>query len=106
MFRAVPRQLPYRLELLERHPRGSQAFIPLHSDPFLVIVATDQGGVPGEPQAFITGPGQAINIHRAVWHGVLTPLGKNGLFAVLDWIGDAANLEEYQLPDPPIICSA
>ena len=63
--------------------------------PFLVIVAPDDNGKPGIPQAFITSPGQAINLHRGVWHGVLTPLHAPGLFAVVDRIGGGANLQEH-----------
>ncbi|MGR3289787.1 MAG: ureidoglycolate lyase [Paracoccaceae bacterium] len=86
---------PIKIELVERHPDGSQAFIPMSENPFLVVVATDNSGVPGEPQAFITAPGQAINFHRGIWHGVLSPLSEPGLFAVVDRIGDTPNLEEY-----------
>ncbi|WGH79982.1 ureidoglycolate lyase [Jannaschia ovalis] len=100
IFDAAPRSLPYRLDLLERHPEGSQAFVPMHSAEWLVIVAPDAGGVPGDPRAFRAAPGQAINFHRGTWHGVLTPLHAPGLFAVIDRIGSGANLEEYRL-DPP-----
>lgn len=47
VFRAEPRALPLRLEMVERHPLGSQAFIPMSLDPFLVVVAPDDGGTPG-----------------------------------------------------------
>lgn len=104
LFNAEPRSLPYTLDLLERHPDGSQCFVPMTEHPFLVIVAPDDGGSPGEPIAFLTSPGQAINFHRGTWHGVLTPLYAPGLFAVIDRIGDGANLEEAPL-DPPYIVS-
>lgn len=100
IFRAVLRDLPLRLEMMERHPEGSQAFIPMSADPFLVCVAPDYDGAPGEPIAFLTEPGQAVNYHRNVWHGVLTPLTGGGLFAVVDWIGAAANLQEHWFSDP------
>lgn len=100
LFKAEPRALPYRLTLLERHPLGSQAFIPMAPEPFLVIVAPDAGGKPGAPRAFLTAPGQAINFLRGTWHGVLTPLAPPGLFAVIDRIGEGVNLEEYRLADP------
>lgn len=102
IFNAEPRALPYTCDLLERHPEGSQAFIPMSQHPFLVIVAEDDAG-PVRPRAFLTSPGQAINFHRNVWHGVLTPLHDPGLFAVVDRIGDTANLEEYPLPNPIIV---
>ncbi|CRL10412.1 MAG: ureidoglycolate lyase [Phaeobacter italicus] len=95
LFRAEPRHLPLSLEMVERHPEGSQAFIPMSEHGFLVIVAPDDAGKPGQPLAFETAPGQAINFHRGTWHGVLTPLHAPGLFAVVDRIGDGANLEEH-----------
>ncbi len=103
VFRAEPRSLPYRLEMVERHPLGSQAFLPMSLDPFLVIVAEGQDPVPGLIRAFLTAPGQGVNLLRNVWHGVCTPLRSPGLFAVVDRIGEGANLEEFWLPEPRIV---
>ena len=100
IFRAEPRALPYALDMFERHPEGSQAFISMSEHPFLVIVAPDAGGVPGAPRAFVAGPGQGVNYLRGVWHGVLAPLHTPGLFAVIDRIGPGANLEEHWLDAP------
>lgn len=99
VFKAQARNLPLKLDLLERHPQGSQAFIPMSQQSFLVVVAPDVGGRPGEPQAFVTSPGQGINFHRGTWHGVLTPLSDPGLFAVVDRIGTGPNLEEFWFED-------
>lgn len=95
LFDAKPRAMPYEFNLVERHPEGSQAFIPMSFVEFLVIVAPDENGTPGTPLGFITKPGQGINFHRNTWHGVLTPLHAPGLFAVVDRIGGGANLEEF-----------
>jgi len=100
VFDAAPRKLPYDFDLVERHPLGSQAFLPMTQAPFLVIVAPDLSGTPGTPRAFLTNGGQGINLHRGTWHGVLTPLHAPGLFTVLDRIGDGANLEEYRYAQP------
>lgn len=100
LFDAQPRQLPYVLEMMERHPDGSQAFIPMNSASFLVIVAPDAGGAPGQPCAFLTAPGQGINLLRNTWHGVLTPLSVPGLFAVVDRIGQGPNLQEHWFGTP------
>ncbi|MBO9396106.1 ureidoglycolate lyase [Shimia sp. R9_2] len=100
LFNATPRTLPYTLDMVERHPDGSQAFIPMTEHAFLVIVAKDLGGIPDVPQAFLAAPGQGINFHRNIWHGVLTPLSAPGLFAVVDRIGDTANLEEFWFDTP------
>jgi ureidoglycolate lyase len=103
IFDAQPRSLPYTLELVERHPEGSQAFIPMTAHPFLVIVASDTDGQPTAVRAFGTEPGQGINILRNTWHGVLTPLANPGLFTVIDRIGTTPNLEEFRLVIPLII---
>ena len=103
IFNAEVRTLPYDLSLVERHPLGSQAFIPMAMVPFLVIVAPDENGRPGTPRAFMTQAGQGINFHRGTWHGVLTPLHEPGLFAVVDRIGDGANLEEFFFVQPYVV---
>jgi ureidoglycolate lyase len=106
LFRSEARRLPYRLEMVERHPLGSQAFLPMTPDPFLVIVAPDADGAPGRPLAFRTAPGQGINVARNIWHGVLTPLAEPGLFAVIDRIGPGDNLEEHWFETPVLVRDA
>ena len=98
IFAATPRSLPHAFDLVERHPEGSQAFIPMSQQPFLVIVASDLDGKPGKPRAFLTNGAQGINLHRGTWHGVLTPLSAPGLFAAVDRIGTTPNLEEFRYP--------
>ncbi len=100
LFNAQLRVLPYMLDMVERHPAGSQAFVPMSVGPFLVVVAPDKDGVPGTPLAFVTAPGQGINLHRNIWHGVLAPLKGTGVFSVIDRIGDGENLEEHWFKVP------
>ncbi|WP_226780919.1 ureidoglycolate lyase [Oceaniglobus trochenteri] len=100
IFDAAPRSLPHTLDMVERHPDGCQTFVPMHQNPWLVIVAPDEGGRPGTPRAFIAQPGQGVNYHRNIWHGVLCPLHAPGLFAVVDRIGKGPNLEEFFFDDP------
>jgi len=95
VFNAEARSLPFKLEMMERHPEGSQAFIPMHQYPYLIIVSHDKNGVPDTPISFISKPGQGINIFKNTWHGVLCPLHAPGLFAVIDRIGEGPNLEEH-----------
>lgn len=87
--------LPFTFTLVERHPLGSQAFYPLSAAPFLVVVAPDENGTPGTPRAFLTGPGQGVNIAINTWHGVLTPIGPDADFLCVDRGGEGRNLEEY-----------
>jgi len=95
LFDAEPRTLPLTLEMVERHPLGSQCFIPMSMSAFLVVVANDVSGKPDIPLAFCTRPGQAINFLVGTWHGVLTPLEAPGLFAVVDRVGEGENLQEH-----------
>ena len=97
IFDATPRSLPYEFDLIERHPDGSQAFLPMTEHPFLVIVSD---GPEATPRAFVTDGTQGINLHRGTWHGVLTPLHAPGRFAVVDRIGATPNLEEHRFAAP------
>ena len=103
IFKSEIRTLPCELDMVERHLEGSQAFIPMGNQPFMIVVAEDQNGIPVNPQAFIAAKGEAINFHRGTWHGVLTPLHEPGLFAVIDRIGAGKNLEEYHFKTPYLI---
>ncbi|MEE9320453.1 MAG: ureidoglycolate lyase [Granulosicoccus sp.] len=100
VFKGEPYELPLTLDLMERHPLGSQAFLPLSEEPFLIIVADDDCGRPSKPRAFVSRAGQGVNYRRNTWHGVLTPLTQVALFAVVDRIGSGENLEEHTIADP------
>ena len=100
LFDGTPYALPHVLDLVERHPLGSQAFLPMSVEPFLVIVAEDDDGRPVRPRAWITDGRQGVNYHRGTWHGVLTPLSRPALFTVVDRIGPGTNLEEVTLEPP------
>lgn len=106
IFKSELATLPLTLSMMERHPDGSQAFVPLSMDPFLIVVAPDVAGTPGRPRAFMTAPGQGVGLLRGTWHGVLTPLSGPGLFAVVDRIGTGPNLEEHWLAEPWTIVRA
>lgn len=103
LLRGEPYPLPLELKMVERHPLGSQAFIPLTANPFLVVAAPETENGPGEPLAFRTNPGQGVNIGRNVWHGILTPLDGLSDFVVVDRGGEGVNLEEHYYADPFLI---
>lgn len=103
LFDAKPYQTPVLLTSVERHPLGSQAFLPTNHDPYLVIVAGDAGGTPVDPQVFITSGYQGVNYHRNTWHAVLTPIVRQSLFVVVDYIGERENLQEYKFATPYLI---
>ncbi|MCP1560611.1 UNVERIFIED_ORG: ureidoglycolate lyase [Methylobacterium sp. SuP10 SLI 274] len=103
---AEPYTLPLSLSLVERHPLGAQAFIPLNAAPFLVVVCPDEGGRPGRPRAFLTAPSQGVCYALGTWHGVLTPLERPQDFWVIDRGGPGVNLEEHPFDEPWIIAHA
>jgi len=99
LFRGQPYSLPLALNLVERHPLGSQAFYPLSQNPWLVITAEDDNGTPARLRAFRPSPGQGVNIAINTWHGVLTPLEVEADFLVVDRGGDGNNLEEHHFTE-------
>lgn len=102
IFKATPRDFPMRLVMLERHPLGSQAFIPMSSQPFLVVVAP-AGDAPEVQRlrCFLAAPGQGVNYARGTWHHPLIALHAPSDFLVLDRAGakEDANCDEYPLTD-------
>ena len=98
IFAPAPQPIPCRVELVERHPLGSQAFMPLTRDPFLVVVCADADGAPVEPRAFVTNGAQGVSYRANVWHAPLIALADGADFLVVDRDGEGANLEEWILP--------
>lgn len=86
VFRSLPQKLPLKLQLLERHPHSTQAFLPMKVSRFLVCVApTAMDGGPDVAglRAFVCGPGQGINYARGVWHHPIVALDEVAEFAML-----------------------
>ena len=78
-------ELPYRFSMVERHPLGSQAFVPLAAFPFIVVVARAGDDVTAaDLRAFVTDGEQGINYHRGVWHMPLIALQEGQSFLVVD----------------------
>ena len=100
IFRGQPRELPFAIRMMERHPLGSQAFIPTGPHLWLVVVAP--AGEPPKPSdlhAFIAGAGQGVNYHRGVWHHPLIALEAVSDFVVVDRGGEGKNCDEYWFPE-------
>jgi ureidoglycolate lyase len=98
IFRAQPVAWPLKIEKLERHPLGSQAFYPLERRPYLVVVAAP-GDAPDEiiPRAFLASGRQGVNYHPGVWHHPLLALDVESEFLVIDRGGPGQNCEEITL---------
>ncbi len=99
IFRGQSFAAPINVVMMERHPFGSQAFIPLNGRSFLVVVAEDVEGKPARPRAFLARGDQGVNYWRNVWHHPLVSLEQTSDFLIVDRAGNENNLEEYFLPD-------
>lgn len=98
IFRGQPRALPFRVEMMERHPLGSQAFIPLSGRPYLVVVAP--AGAPPVAEhlrVFLARADQGVNYRTGVWHHPLLALDAVCDFLVVDRSGPGHNCDEVQL---------
>lgn len=102
----VVSELPYDISLLERHPKGSQAFIPLGGEPFVVVVtpAADTPDV-GALQAFRVDGTQGINMHRGVWHIPLIGFRKGQSFMIVDYKG-GRNCDTFALDEAVTLTGA
>ena len=103
LFRARPHVLPLQLARVERHPLGSQAFMPLGPHPYLVVVSL--AGPPPEPaqlRCFLAAPGQGVNYARGTWHHPLLALEATCDFLVVDRGGPPlpGNCDEHALESP------
>ena len=97
IFRSQPVSLPFTVAVLERHPLGSQAFMPLSGFPYLVVVAPPGKLDMQNLKVFLAGPGQGVNYHRGTWHHYNLALQGQSDFLVVDGAG-AGNFDEIRLP--------
>lgn len=98
IFVSQPITLPLALTFLERHPQGSQAFMPLHQERFIVVVAPPGEHInPDEVRAFVTDGRQGVNYRAGTWHAIQSVLEREGEFLVVDRGGDGNNCEEFPL---------
>lgn len=101
LFLGQPRPLPVEIKLMERHPLGSQIFIPLQDRPWLVLVAADARDVTSY-RAFTATGRQGVNYARNVWHHPLLVLDADSRFLIVDRKGPGNNLEEVWLDGTPL----
>tara|TARA_R110002020_G_scaffold24692_18_gene80964 strand:- start:1354 stop:1842 length:489 start_codon:yes stop_codon:yes gene_type:complete len=98
IFVSQPITLPLELTFLERHPQGSQAFMPLHQERFIVVVAPPGEHInPSDVRAFVTDGRQGVNYRAGTWHAIQSVLEREGEFLVVDRGGDGNNCDEFPL---------
>jgi ureidoglycolate lyase len=103
IFRGQPRRFPFQVTTMERHPLGSQAFIPLSRNPYLIVVSPRGDFRPEVLRAFLAPSGQGVNYGKGIWHHALIALYEVSDFIVIDRGGAGGNCDEMQLPLPFII---
>ncbi len=96
----TPTGLPLRVDLVERHPLGSQAFVPLGRCRMVIVVAPPGESVdPGDLRAFVTNGKQGINYHRGTWHMPLIAFDAGQEFLIVDRGGSEPNCEQQMLDE-------
>ena len=98
IFRSKPLTPPV-LKVFERHPLGSQAFVPLQGRPYLVAVAPRGNFEVGRVRLFRASPTQGVNYARGTWHHFLLALEAESDFLVVDREGPGENLDEITLAE-------
>ena len=92
IFSAKKRSFPMRIDMMEKHPLGSQAFIPMKETTFLVFVAPKEEKLDlNKIEAFIIPPGIGVNYNPGTWHFPLIST-EDMNFLVVDRKGSGDNL--------------
>lgn len=98
IFRGQARSLPIAITMMERHPRASQAFIPLGNEPYLVVVAKPESKpTVNDLEVFYCNSNQGVNYAKNVWHHPLLALNQTSDFLVIDRSGPGDNCDIVQL---------
>ena len=103
IFSALKRNFPMKIDMMEKHPLGSQAFIPMKETTFLAFVAPN-GEKPdlNKIESFIIPPGIGINYNPGTWHFPLIST-EDMNFLVVDRKGSGDNLVIENLEDKNVI---
>lgn len=104
IFRGQPRSLPFRVEMMERHPLASQAFVPMSGRPYLVVVALPNVRPDADNlRVFLARGDQGVNYAAGVWHHPLMALDDVCDFLVVDRAGPGHNCDEVTLEHSAVI---
>ena len=103
IFSALKRTFPMNIDMMEQHPLGSQAFIPMKETTFLSFVAPN-GEKPDldKIEAFIIPPGLGVNYKTGTWHFPLIAT-EDMNFLVVDRKGSGDNLKVQKLEENQVI---
>lgn len=106
IFRSTPLAQPIAIKMMERHPKGSQAFIPMSAKPYLVVVAPKGDFDINKLQVFIAQSNQGVNYHKGTWHHFCLALGGESDFLVIDRGGKGDNCDVITLDGSLVIATS
>lgn len=96
IFRANRLEYPLEIKMLERHPQGSQAFVPMQRQRFLIVVAPATESPDAEQiRAFISNGDQGVNYATGVWHHPILALEDSSNYLIVDRKGEGNNCDEH-----------
>ncbi|MGB5164097.1 MAG: ureidoglycolate lyase [Woeseiaceae bacterium] len=100
----VATSMPYRVDMVERHPLGSQAFVPLQRCRMLLLVAPPGESVEAsELRAFVSNGRQGINYRRGTWHMPLIAFDEGNEFLIVDRAMGEPNCDMHDLAEPVLL---
>jgi ureidoglycolate lyase len=106
IFRSTPLAQPIAIKMMERHPHGSQAFIPMGDNPYLVVVAPAGELDVEKIEVFIAKSNQGVNYHKGTWHHFCLALGSESDFLVVDRGGEGDNCDVVELDGRLVIAQS
>ena len=104
-YARITTTMPVSISMVERHPLGSQAFIPFSSLPMVVVVAqeTDDPIKPQDLTAFVSNGKQGINCRPGVWHMPLIAFEEGQQWIIIDREGPGDNCDEFYFENDEIV---
>lgn len=100
----VATSLPYRVDVVERHPLGSQAFLPLQTCRLLLVVAPPDADADARLfRAFVSNGRQGVNYRRGTWHMPLIAFRNGDQFLIVDRAAGEPNCETHTLDEPILV---
>ena len=106
IFRSTPLVQPIAIKMMERHPHGSQAFIPMGENPYLVVVAPAGEFDESAIEIFIATSNQGVNYHKGTWHHFCLALRDESDFLVIDRGGEGDNCDTLELDGSLVIAQS
>ncbi len=103
IFRSTPLVQPIAIKMMERHPHGSQAFVPMGENSYLVVVAPAGEFDHSKIEVFIANSNQGVNYHKGTWHHFCLALGSDSDFLVIDRGGEGDNCDVLKLDGSLVI---